>query len=188
VATPSDAAYGTTKFKISGLEPGHDVTGLFLVDNITAESYYIQYGVDPRGCIGVMYDRRGALTVNDEFSIVAGHSKSEAARRPRLARLSVAAAGIGLDLSVADEFEITATAAGPITIAEPINAAARAGHRISITLRNSSAAALAGVTWGDAYKLGQWVSPAAGYSRSIDFRHNGKNWVEVARTQADVPN
>jgi hypothetical protein len=188
VARPSDAAYGTTKFKISGLEPGHDVRGLFLIDNITSESYYIQYGVDPRGYIGVMYDRRGALTANDEFSIVAGHSKLEAARRPRLARLSVAAAGIGLDLSVADEFEITATVAGPIAIAEPINAAARAGQRISITLRNSSGAALAGVTWGDAYKLAPWVSPAAGYSRSIDFRHSGKNWVEVARTQADVPN
>jgi hypothetical protein len=44
------------------------------------------------------------------------------------------------------------------------------------------------VTGDTLYKLADWISPAKAFSRSIDFRFNGTNWVEVARTPADVPN
>ncbi len=187
VTTASDAAYGTTKFKITGLQPGHDVTGLFLINNTTGESYYVQYGVDQHSCIGVIYDRRGTLTESDEFSIVAGRSKIEAERGPRLARMTAEAAGTGPDLSSGDEFEIIATTTGSIAIGAPINGTALAGRRITISLRNASDGALGEVTWGTAYKLAPWVSPAPGHSRSLGFRYNGKNWVEVARTPTDVP-
>jgi hypothetical protein len=190
VTSPADAAYGTTKFKISGngVASGHDVAGLFLINNVTGEAYYIQYGIDQHGFVGIIYDRRDALAVNDEFSIVAGHSKVEAALRPHLTRMTVTSAGIGPDLSLGDEFEITATGAGPIAIANPIDATALAGRRITISLCNGTGGPLGGVTWGTAYKLAPWVSPASGFNRSIDFRHNGNNWIEVARTPADVPN
>jgi hypothetical protein len=102
--------------------------------------------------------------------------------------MTVTSAGIGPDLSLGDDLEITATGAGPTAIANPINATPLAGRRITISLCNETCGALGGVTWGTAYKLAPWVSPASGFNRSIDFRHNGNNWIEVARTPADVPN
>jgi hypothetical protein len=190
VTSPADAAYGTTKFKISGegVASGRDIAGLFLINNVTGEAYYIQYGVDQHDFVGIIYDLRDALAVNDEFSIVAGHSKVEAARRPRLTQMTVTSARVGPDLSLGDEFEITATGAGPIAIGNPINATPPAARRITISLCNATGSALGKVTWGTAYKLAPWVSPASGFNRSIDFRHNGNNWIEVARTPADVPN
>ena len=190
VANPDDAAYGTTKFRISGtgVASGHDLAGLFLIDNVTGEAYYIQYGMDQQGFIGLIYDHRDALVVSDEFSIVAGHSRREATRRPRLRRMTATSAGHGPDLSLAEEFAITATSSGPIAIANPIDASPCAGRRVRISLSNATGDALETVTWGTAYKLAPWLSLAPGYNRSIEFRYNGTNWIEVARTPMDVPN
>jgi len=62
-----------------------------------------------------------------------------------------------------------------------------AGRRVTISLCNATGGALETATWGTAYRLAPWVTLAPGYSRSIQFRHNGEDWIEVARTPTDVP-
>lgn len=81
---------------------------------------------------------------------------------------------------------ITATNGTAFTINAPTN-----GHRgqvLTITISNASGGALGAVTWNAIYKLASWTQPADGFSRSISFRYNGSNWVEVSRTPSDVPN
>jgi hypothetical protein len=75
ISDPGDKAYGTTKIRITGGEllPSRDLAGFFLVDNVTDAAYYIEYGIDSRGDIGLIYDRRKALNTAHEFSVVAGH-------------------------------------------------------------------------------------------------------------------
>ena len=86
-----------------------------------------------------------------------------------------------------DVFIITATDGVAFTIQDP--AAPTAGQRITIIIKNTSGGALGAITWGSGvYKLSAWTSPATGYSRSIDFVHDGSNWIEISRTTADVPN
>jgi hypothetical protein len=77
--------------------------------------------------------------------------------------------------------------AGPIANADPLNATPLAGGRITISLCNATGGGLVEVPWARAYQLDSWVSPAPGFSRSIDLRYNDKNWVEVARRPTDVP-
>lgn len=95
-------------------------------------------------------------------------------------------ASVAINASLGDLFDITATNRTAFTVANPTSAAD--GQRITVTIRNTSGGALGTVTWGTLYKLADWISPATAFSRSIDFRFNGTNWVEVARTPADVPN
>lgn len=75
ISDPADRAYGTTKIRITGdgLVPDRDLSGLFLVDKVTGTACYIEYGIDSRGDIGLIYDRRGTLNMAHEFSVVAGH-------------------------------------------------------------------------------------------------------------------
>jgi len=75
VAAPGEVAYGTTRFRIKGegLTQRIDLTGLFLVDNASGEPYYIQYGIDAGGLMGVMYDRASELGTSQSFSVVAGY-------------------------------------------------------------------------------------------------------------------
>jgi hypothetical protein len=191
ITASDDSAYGTTKLQATsaGLVPGHDLTGLFLVDDTTGSAHYIEYGMDARGFIGVIYDRRAELDPSHKFSIVAGHTPKYTAARETLTRIAASAPTITPDLSHGTEYEISAPGPAGFTVSNPINAPeSRGGLRISFTVSNDSHGALGEVTWGTAYKLAPWVSPAPGHSRSIDFRYNGKNWVEVARTPADVPN
>ena len=63
------------------------------------------------------------------------------------------------------------------------------GQRVEFTIRNTSGGALGAATWNGSFKFGAaWASPATGFSRSIQFRYDGTNWVEVGRTAADVAN
>jgi hypothetical protein len=76
VASITDPAYGTTKMRIEdpAVERGTDLTGLFLIDNANGEPFYIDYGMDDQGCIGVLYDRRERLSSGRSFSVVAGYA------------------------------------------------------------------------------------------------------------------
>jgi len=76
VSVAADPAYGTTKLRLQGadLPHGEDLRGLYLIDNATGEPFYIQYGLDARDFIGVIYDRRGALRSEHTFSVVAGYA------------------------------------------------------------------------------------------------------------------
>jgi hypothetical protein len=82
-------------------------------------------------------------------------------------------------------FVIIADDGNAFTVANPTNPTT--GQRITIRIANASGGDLGAVTWDTAYKLGTWVSPDDGYSRSIDFQYDGTNWIEVCRS-ADVPN
>lgn len=95
-------------------------------------------------------------------------------------------ASVPIDPGVGTEFDVTATNGVAFTVTNPSNAFD--GCRITITIRNTSGGALGAVTWDTLYKLAAWTSPATAFSRSIDFKYNGTNWIEVARTAADVPN
>jgi hypothetical protein len=191
VTSPTDPAYGTTKFKVSGgaLAPGQDLAGLFLVDRMTSVAYYIEYGLDTAGYIGILYDRRARLQGADGFKVVAGHIESAAALAAKLMRITISGGDAAPDLSVADQLEVSVSGGEPLTITNPIGISRpTSGRRFTLTLVNNTSGALGNVTWGSAYRLSPWASPAPGHSRSIEFRHNGSSWIEIARTPADVPN
>jgi hypothetical protein len=228
-ATPHDPAYGTTKFHLEGrgLKPGQDLRGLFLLDEDTGEPFYIQYGLDDDGQLGVLYDLRESLRPTHTFSVVAGYAAdlelrgdivawrfAGAEHRVRLSelqragysseqvplwayvvgdggaleRVSAATSPIVPDLANARQWEITAEDARDFTIAKPRAGLARAGQRLSLTIRNGSPGTMGTVTWSDAYRLGAWRNPAAGHNRTIEFRFDGERWIEIARTEAEIPN
>ena len=90
------------------------------------------------------------------------------------------------DAIITHQYLITATNGTAFTVNAPING--YRGQVLTITISNTSGGALGAVTWNAAYKLSAWTQPANGFSRSIQFRYNGTNWIEIGRTNADVPN
>lgn len=90
------------------------------------------------------------------------------------------------DATTADQHVITATNGTSFTINAPSGSITGMVH--TYTIRNSSGGALGSVTWAGVFKMSAWTQPGNGTSRSITFRYNGTNWVEIGRTPADVPN
>jgi hypothetical protein len=95
-------------------------------------------------------------------------------------------ASVAIDTSLGNEFDVTATDGVAFTVANPTNATD--GQRITITIRNTSGGALGVLTFDTLYKASAWTQPANGFSRSIDFKYNGTNWVQIGQTGVDVPN
>jgi hypothetical protein len=95
-------------------------------------------------------------------------------------------ASVAVDASLGHSFSVVATSNIAFAIANPTNPGYL--QEITITVLNASGGPLGAVTWGTAFKLATWTSPANVFSRSISFRYNGTNWVEISRTPADVPN
>jgi hypothetical protein len=95
-------------------------------------------------------------------------------------------ASITIDASTGNEFDITANNGTAFTINAPTNQTD--GQRITITIRNTSGGALGVITWNAVFKMSAWTSPATANSRSIDFRTDSTNWVQVGQTGVDVPN
>jgi hypothetical protein len=93
---------------------------------------------------------------------------------------------VAINAALGSQFVVTATNGTGFTIATPTNPAS--DQLMTLTIRNTSGGALGTITWDTAYKLAAWTSPATANSRSITFRYNGTNWVEIGRTTADVPN
>lgn len=59
----------------------------------------------------------------------------------------------------------------------------------TLTVRNASGGAAGALTFNAVFKIaGAWVATATGFSRSITFRWNGTNHVELYRGAADVSN
>lgn len=95
------------------------------------------------------------------------------------------------DFSLGSMFVTTATSNIAYTVAAPTNPPSDAGQSaiLTLTIRNGSGGALGAATFNAVYKLGAaWTNPANGFSRSIQFRWDGTNWVEISRTAADVAN
>jgi hypothetical protein len=149
--------------------------GLSALSYITArDGSFLQ--ADPRLTIG------GRAVV--EFSDAGGafHVRPDGGNRTT----PTYGASVAIDAKLGREYVIDATDGVAFTIANPTNAAQ--GLRVTIRVRNTSGGALGTITWGTAYKLAAWTSPATGYSRAIDFQYSGSAWIEVSRTPADVPN
>ncbi len=89
-----------------------------------------------------------------------------------------------------NEFSISATSGGAFTMNAPTQVpdSTSDGHLLRVMIRNVSGGALGAVSWNPIYRLGSWTQPANGFSRSIEFRYDLTNWVEVSRTPIDVPN
>jgi hypothetical protein len=85
-----------------------------------------------------------------------------------------------------DQFTISATNGTAFAINAPSNPLL--GRRITFIIRNASGGALGVATWNAVFKLSAWTQPANANSRSITFRYDAVNWVELNRTTVDVPN
>jgi hypothetical protein len=93
---------------------------------------------------------------------------------------------IATDAALGNEFDITVTDGVAFAISAPTNPTD--GQRITYTLRNTSGGAMGVVTWNAVFKMAALTNPATGFSRSIDFRYDGSNWVQISQTGVDVPN
>jgi hypothetical protein len=90
------------------------------------------------------------------------------------------------DASLGGFQTIVVNTAVAFTINAPTNGIT--GQYLAISMANTSGGVLGAATWNAAYKMSAWTNPATGFNRTITFRYNGTNWVEVSRTPADVPN
>lgn len=93
---------------------------------------------------------------------------------------------VTINTALGNHFDITVTDATAFTVANP--SLGLDGMRIGITVRNASGTTTGVTTFGTLYKMSAWTAPANTTSRTIDFKHNGVNWVEASRTPSDVPN
>lgn len=96
------------------------------------------------------------------------------------------AAAMTPDAILGTDFIITANNGVAFTVNAPTNG--YSGQTITVTIRNASGGALGAATWNAIFKMSAWTQPANGFSRSITFRYNGANWVQVGQTGVDVPN
>jgi hypothetical protein len=129
------------------------------------------------------------LLVNPTFVGIppAGIQNPSATQQASVGETSVAySASMTFSTALFERFVITATNGSAFTINAPTSGCY--GKRISVIIRNGSGKALGAVTWAAVFKLARWTQPRSGHSRAIDFRFDGSNWVELARTPSDVPN
>lgn len=98
---------------------------------------------------------------------------------------------IAIDASLGNNFVVTITDAVAFVTAAPTNTPPSGfGQLISITYRNASGGAHGAGTFNAVFKTQATPFPAIanGFSRTVWFLWNGTNWVEVARSAADVAN
>jgi hypothetical protein len=95
-------------------------------------------------------------------------------------------AAMTIDASLGNEFDITVTNGTAFTINAPTNPID--GQRVTVTIRNTSGGAHGVITWNAVFKLAALGAIANGFSRSVDFKYNGTNWVQVGQTGVDIPN
>lgn len=96
-----------------------------------------------------------------------------------------------IDAALGNDFVVTITDAVAFVVAAPLNTPPSGfAQDISITFRNGSGGAHGAGTWNAIFKTQATVFPAIanGFSRTVFFRWNGTNWVELVRTAADVAN
>lgn len=93
------------------------------------------------------------------------------------------------DARLARDFVILASNGTAFTINAPTNVYPTLGQHISFTIKNTSGGALGIGTWAAGYHMaGAWTQPLNGQFRTIEFRYDGTNWLEMWRSAADAPN
>jgi hypothetical protein len=112
-------------------------------------------------------------------------TKPQAAFLEKLPVLTYGAT-VNTDASLGNQFQLSVNDGVAFAIAAPTNAAE--GQVATYVIRNISGGVMGAVTWNAIFKLAAWVNPANGFSRSITFRYDGANWIEISRTPSDVPN
>lgn len=148
------------------------------------------YGTGVFNFTGAMGFRSFCNYQNNGFGAPLGDFAANIAQyQSQIASSESAGSGVAIDASKGNQFIVTVTDNTAFAVNAPSNAAA-SGQQITITIRNTSGGALGSVTWNSAFKGPQtlWVSPANGFSRSVQFQYNGTNWVQIGQTAADVPN
>lgn len=152
---------------------------------VAAEGLRITSGVTSRATVGGNYfDLATTPYVNTDGAHVSNRRMFAATIASR--RTITYSASITIDVQEGNEFDITANNGTAFTINAPTNPLD--GQRITITIRNTSGGALGVITWDAVFKMSAWTSPATTNSRSIDFKYNASNWVQVGQTGVDVPN
>jgi hypothetical protein len=104
-----------------------------------------------------------------------------------LTRTDVAqAATITLNALAGNEFDITVSTASAIAMAAPTNPSD--GQLICVAFKNTSGGAMGTVTWNAVFKTGTFTAPATGANRTLMFKYNGTNWIQVFAGTLDIPN
>lgn len=95
-----------------------------------------------------------------------------------------------INAALGNDFIITITDAVAFVVAAPTNTPPTGYSQvIRITFRNTSGGAHGAGTFNAVFKTsGNVPAIATGNSRTIAFRWDGTNWVEIFRTAADVAN
>lgn len=99
-------------------------------------------------------------------------------------------AAIALNAALGNEFVFTITDANAFVLSNPTNAPTSGDQVILVTYKNASGGAHGAGTFGTLYKVSNanFAAVANGFNRTIAFRWDGTNWVEIWRTAADVAN
>ncbi len=131
----------------------------------------------------------GAVSVVGAITSTAGITIASALKQP-LVTLTYAAS-IAIDASLSNLFVVTITDGVAFVTAAPTNPPSGTDSQLmTITYRNASGGAHGAGTFNAVFKTVATPFPAIanGFSRSIQFRWNGTNWVETFRSAADVAN
>lgn len=131
----------------------------------------------------------GAVTLTGALSST-GIFTQGAARREPLVTLTYGPS-IAVDAALGNLFVVTITDAVAFVTAAPTNPPTGSDSQvITITYRNASGGAHGAGTFNAVFKTQATPFPAIanGQSRSIMFRWNGTNWVELWRSAADIAN
>jgi hypothetical protein len=94
-----------------------------------------------------------------------------------------------INAALGNAFVMTITDGNAIVVAAPTNPIG-IGQIIWFTVRNASGGAHGALTWNAIFKTQAtaFSAVADGFSRTVVFRWDGTNWVEMVRTAADVAN
>lgn len=95
-----------------------------------------------------------------------------------------------INAALGNFFVMTITDAVAIVVAAPTNPPSGTGQMIWFTVKNGSGGAHGALTWNAVFKTQAtaFSAVANGFSRTVCFRWDGTNWVEMMRTAADVAN
>lgn len=99
-------------------------------------------------------------------------------------------ASIAIDASLGNAFTVSATSGAAFAFAAPTNPPPTGvSQELAITVKNASGGVLGAGTFNAVFKVsGNVPAIANGFNRTIGFRWDGTNWIEVWRGATDVPN